>query len=63
MSPEEKLLEGSKLFRSACESARRGIRMLHPDADEATVEAILIRRLRLAEVLSNAQVQRKQVAP
>jgi hypothetical protein len=44
-SIEEKLLDGPRLFATACEAARAGIRVHYPDADEAEVENILWRRV------------------
>jgi hypothetical protein len=40
-SIEEKLLDGPRLFATACEAARAGIRVHYPDADESQVERIL----------------------
>lgn len=49
--PEEKLLDGPRLFDYACEVAKAGIRMQHPEANEEEVERLLIRRLELARQL------------
>jgi hypothetical protein len=44
-SIEEKILDGPRLFATACEAARAGIRVHYPDADESEVENILWRRV------------------
>jgi hypothetical protein len=49
--PEEKLLDGPRLFDYACEIAKAGIRMQHPDVSEDEVERLLIKRLELARRL------------
>lgn len=49
MSPEQKLAAGAELFDVACELAMAGIRMQHPDANEAQVQEHLRHRLRLLE--------------
>lgn len=43
--PDEKLLDGPRLFEYACEITRSGIRNQHPDADENRVREILRERL------------------
>ena len=40
-SMEEKLLDGPRLFRTACEQMRAGIRLTHPGASEEQIERIL----------------------
>jgi hypothetical protein len=45
MTPEEKLLEGPRLFDRACRVMSDGIRHRHPDLDEAGVRALLAARL------------------
>ena len=45
MSPEDKLLEGPRLFERACRLMCDGIRHQHPDLDDAGVEALLRARL------------------
>jgi hypothetical protein len=47
MPPEEKFLEGARLFDYACRITRDGIRHQYPDADEEHVEQILRQRLAL----------------
>jgi hypothetical protein len=42
---EEKLLDGPRLFATACEAARAGIRVHYPDADESEIESILWERI------------------
>ncbi len=50
---EEKLVAGIELFELACEFARAGIRMQQPQADAATVEDILRRRLAIAREMED----------
>ena len=45
MSPEEKVLEGPRLFDRACRVMADGIRHQHPDLDEDGVLAMLRQRL------------------
>ena len=45
MAPEDKLLEGPRLFERACRVMRDGIRHQHPDLDDAGVQALLRARL------------------
>ncbi len=45
MSPEDKLLEGPRLFERACRVMSDGIRHQHPDLDDAGVFALLRARL------------------
>jgi len=45
MSPEDKLLEGPRLFERACRVMRDGIRHQHPELDDAGVLALLRARL------------------
>jgi hypothetical protein len=45
--PEDKLLEGARLFDLTCRIMRDGIRDEYPDADEQRVEEILAQRLSL----------------
>ena len=45
MSPEDKLLEGPRLFERACHVMRDGIRHQHPHLDDAGVMALLRARL------------------
>jgi hypothetical protein len=45
MTPEEKLLEGPRLFERACRVMADGIRHQHPGLDEAGVRALLAARL------------------
>ncbi len=47
MPPEEKLLDGARLFEMACRITRDGIRYQFPDADECQVEEILAAHLAL----------------
>jgi hypothetical protein len=45
MSPEDKLLEGPRLFDRACRVMMDGIRHQHPELDDAGVHALLRERL------------------
>ena len=49
--PEQKLLDGPRLFDMACRIMKDGIRDQYPDADETRVEEILRERLALARRL------------
>lgn len=51
MTEEERFRAGPQLFDFACEWTKAGIRMDHPDANEAEVLALLRKRLALAERL------------
>jgi hypothetical protein len=51
MSPEDKLLEGPRLFERACRVMCDGIRHQHPDLDDAGVLALLRERLDLVSAL------------
>ena len=42
---EEKFLDGPRLFATACEAARAGIRIHYPDANETQIEHILWERI------------------
>lgn len=53
--PEEKLLDGPRLFDFACGITMAGIRNQNPGADEATLRAILRQRLALAQRRENRQ--------
>lgn len=50
-SPEEKLLDGPRLFDRVCLAMKDGIRMQHPDADEEEVQRILRKRPAVADSL------------
>lgn len=54
MSPEDKLLEGPRLFERACRLMRDGIRHQHPDLDDAGVQALLRERLDLVSALERS---------
>lgn len=54
MSPEDKLLEGPRLFERVCQLMRDGIRHQHPDLDDAGVAALLRERLDLAHTLERS---------
>ena len=45
MSPEDKLLEGPRLFERACRVMGEGIRYQYPDLDDAGVLALVRERL------------------
>ncbi len=46
-SPEEKLLDGPRLFDMCCRIVADGIRNQFPDADEQRVQEILVQRIAL----------------
>lgn len=54
MSPDDKLLEGPRLFERACRVMRDGIRHQHPDLDDAGVMALLRARLDLVRGLERS---------
>jgi len=45
MSPEDKLLEGPRLFDRACRLMADGIRHQHPELDDAGVQELIVKRL------------------
>lgn len=51
MTQEQRFRAGPELFDFACEFTKAGIRMDHPDADEARVLELLRERLALAKKL------------
>jgi hypothetical protein len=51
MAPEDKLLEGPRLFDRACRAMADGIRHEHPDLDEAGVWRLVAERIALADAL------------
>jgi hypothetical protein len=53
--PEEKFLDGPRLFEMACEFTKSGIRAQHPDADEFEVLEILRQRLALRRRLEESR--------
>jgi hypothetical protein len=64
MSPEDKLLEGPRLFDRACRLMAAGIRHEHPQLDEAAVKALVIQRLAIADRLDGRElVWREELAP
>lgn len=54
MSPEDKLLEGPRLFERACRLMADGIRHQHPDLDDAGVLELLCQRLDLVTALERS---------
>jgi hypothetical protein len=52
--PEEKLLDGPRLFDLSCKIMKDGIRDQFPDASEERVHEILVERLRLLRRLEYA---------
>jgi hypothetical protein len=55
MPPDEKLLEGARLFERACRIMADGIRQQFPEADEEQVQRILRERLDLARRLEEGR--------
>jgi hypothetical protein len=51
MRPDDKLLEGPRLFERTCRLMADGIRHDHPGLDDAGVRRLLDERLALAEAL------------
>ena len=54
MSPEDKLLEGPRLFERACRVMGDGIRHQYPDLDDAGVLELLCARLDLVTALEQS---------
>lgn len=54
MSPDDKLLEGPRLFERACRLMRDGIRHQYPDLDDVGVQALLRERLDLVSALERS---------
>jgi len=52
--PEEKLLDGARLFDMSCQIMMDGIRDEHPDADEQQVKDILAERIALLRRLEES---------
>lgn len=50
-SPEEKLLDGPRLFDRVCAIMKDGIRMQFPNSSDEEVQRILLQRLAIAEWL------------
>ena len=53
--PDEKLLDGPRLFDYSCRIVVDGIRAQYPDADERRVREILEQRLALLQRLEEAR--------
>jgi hypothetical protein len=53
--PEEKLLDGPRLFDRSCRIMMDGIRHQYPNADEAEVRRLLAQRLALLRRLEEPQ--------
>ncbi len=53
--PDQKLLDGPRLFDFACRIAADGIRNQYPDADEQRVREILAQRIALLRRLEEPQ--------
>jgi hypothetical protein len=53
--PEEKLLDGLRLFEMSCRITMDGIRNENPGADDAQVREILAQRLALLERLEQSR--------
>lgn len=49
--PEEKLVDGPRLFDRMCRTMKDGIRMQYPDATEEEVQRILVERLEISRKL------------
>lgn len=55
MPPEEKLLEGPRLFERACRVMADGIRHRHPELDEEAVRAKMIAYLERIEAMEGSR--------
>jgi hypothetical protein len=55
MSPEEKLMDGPRLFNLACKIVADGIRHQYPDADEQQVQKLLAERVALMRRLEESR--------
>jgi len=53
--PEDKLLEGARLFDMSCRITADGIRNQYPDADEQRVQEILAERIALGRRLEESR--------
>ena len=53
-SPDDKLLEGARLFHRACRLMADGIRHAHPELDDAGVQAVLVARLERIDAVESA---------
>ena len=60
MDPTEKFLLGQRLFESACELTKSGIRSENPSASEDQVRAILRQRLEWKQRWEEMQCKTKQ---
>jgi hypothetical protein len=49
--PEDKFLDGARLFDYACRIVKHGIRNEFPEASDKQVEEILIQRINLSRLL------------
>lgn len=51
--PEERLLDGIRLYDQAVERMRMGVKLQHPTATEEEVERLLVKRIRTSWKLSD----------
>ncbi|MCW5558621.1 MAG: hypothetical protein KIT22_12410 [Verrucomicrobiae bacterium] len=51
--PEERLLDGIRLYDQAVERMRLGVKLQHPAATEEEVERLLVKRIRKSWKLSD----------
>jgi hypothetical protein len=54
MTPEDRFLEGPRLFDMASKWTKAGLRAQYPDKDETEVERLFRQRLALARDMENA---------
>jgi len=54
-APEDKFLDGARLFERVCLTMMDGIRSQFPEADEDEVHRILLQRLKIAQALEENQ--------
>ena len=55
MPPEQKLLEGARLFDYASRIVKDGLRNRHPGASEAEIHRLFLERLELADRLEGRE--------
>lgn len=55
MTPEQRMLAGAQIYEDVCERMAAGLRDENPGADEATIQELLLRRLKLLRRLRGDQ--------
>ena len=54
MNPEDKLLEGPRLFERACRLMADGVRHRHPELDDEAVQAVVAAQLNRVDALNRS---------